>query len=214
MKKSISIITVAAVGIWMAGCYTPQGQPDRTATGVLAGGATGAAIGGIAGHGSGAVIGGALGALVGGLIGHGMDQEQELKLKQQAPQTYQRVERGQPLTVSDVEALTQSGINDDLIISQIRNSRTVYHLTTGDIIALKNAGVSDRVINFMINTPSQVGNANTGGVVGPAPPPPHPQNMSPAPGPGYVWVPGAWLWSQEHWVWRPGYWYRPSRPRG
>jgi hypothetical protein len=43
--------------------------------------------------------------------------------------------------VGDVQALVQAGISDDLVISQIRNSRTVYHLNTADIIALKNAGV-------------------------------------------------------------------------
>ncbi|WP_218188395.1 hypothetical protein, partial [Desulfosarcina cetonica] len=80
---------------------------------------------------------------------------QEAQLRAQAPQTLQRVEAGQPLTAADVQALVQAGISDDLIISQIRNSRTVYHLTTADIIALRNSGVSNRVIDYMINTPSR-----------------------------------------------------------
>ena len=61
-------------------------------------------------------------------------------MRAQAPQTMQRVEQGQPLTVPDVKALVNAGISDDLIISQIRNSRTVYRLTTADIIDLKNSG--------------------------------------------------------------------------
>ena len=50
--------------------------------------------------------------------------------------------------------MVEARIGDDLIISQIRNSRTVYHLTTADIIDLKKAHVSEKVIDFMINTPA------------------------------------------------------------
>jgi len=210
MKRSISQLVVLVAGISLAGCYTPQGRPDYTASGALAGGATGAVIGSMAHHpGPGAVVGGALGAVVGGLIGHGLDQQQEAQLRAQAPQTLQRVEQGQPLTVTDVKALSGAGISDDLIISQIRNSRTVYHLTTADIIGLKKAGVSDTVIDYMINTPSQIPSAQVAGEVGPTPPPPPPQTVFVAPGPGYTWVGGTWLWFGDRWVWRRGYWHRP-----
>jgi len=157
MKSYAYLIVVAVVGILLAGCMSPQGRPDYTASGALAGGATGAMIGSMAKNsGQGALVGGAVGAVVGGLIGHGMDQAQEAQLAANAPQTLERVEQGQPLTVIDIQSLVKAGIGDDLVISQIRNSRTVYHLSTADIINLKNAGVSDRVIDFMINTPTQV----------------------------------------------------------
>jgi hypothetical protein len=71
----------------------------------------------------------------------------------------------------DGSSFIKAGIHDDLIISQIRNSRTVYHLTTTDIIALKRAGVSDKVIDFMINTPSQTPSAQVAGETSPEPPP-------------------------------------------
>jgi len=213
MKRSVYLLVVALVVISVAGCMSPQGRPDYTASGALAGGATGALLGSLTRHpGPGALVGGAMGAVVGGLIGHGMDQEQEAQLRAQAPQTLQRVEQGQPLTVADVQALVKAGISDDLVISQIRNSRTVYHLTTADIIALKNAGVSERIIDFMINTPSQVSSAEVAGVIGPAPPPPPPQTIYVAPGPDYVWVGGAWVWFGDRWVRRPGYWHRPLHP--
>ncbi len=213
MKRIIVLMVVSFFGLSMAGCYSPQGRPDYTASGALAGGATGAMIGSMGRHGgSGAFVGGAVGALIGGLVGHGMDQDQEAQLRARAPQTMQRVERGQPLTVGDVQALAQAGISDDLIISQIRNSRTVYHLATADIIALKNAGVSERVIDFMINTPNQIESSQVGGVVGPAPPVPLPETVVAAPGPDYVWVGGAWLWLGDRWSWRRGYWHKPSRP--
>ena len=208
----VAMLTIAA----LTGCYTPQGQPDYSASGALAGGATGAVIGSLAshGHGPGAIVGGAVGAIIGSLIGHGLDQEQEARLRAQAPQTMQRVEQGQPLTVPDVEALAKAGIGDDLIVSQIRNSRTVYHLTTADIIALKNNGVSERVIDYMINTPTQFGSsAEVAGVVGPTTPPPPPtETVIVAPGPDYVWVSGAWVWLGASWAWHDGYWHRPVQP--
>ena len=208
------MLVVAAAGIAFVGCYYPTGQPDYTASGALAGGATGAMIGSMSRHSGpeGALVGGAVGAVIGGIIGHGLDQTQQAHLRAQSPQTYQRVEQGQPLTVTDVKELVRAGISDDLIISQIRNSRTVYHLTTADIISLKSAGVSERIIDFMINTPTQLGSAQVDGVVGPAPPPPPPETYSPAPGPEYVWVGGMWLWLGDRWSWRHGYWYRPSYP--
>jgi hypothetical protein len=212
MKRYGYLLVVALVGTSVAGCYSPMGRPDYTASGALAGGATGAVIGSVAGRGPGGAVGGAVGAIVGGLIGHGMDQTQEAQLRAQAPQTLQRVEQGQPLTVVDVKSLVKAGIGDDLVISQIRNSRTVYHLTTADIIALKNAGVSERVIDFMINTPTQIPSAEVAGVVGTAPPAPPPETVVVAPGPDYVWVGGAWLWLGDSWVWHRGYWHRPLHP--
>jgi hypothetical protein len=141
-----------------------------------------------------------------------MDQTQEAQLRAQAPQTMQRVEQGQPLTVMEVTALVKAGIGDDLVISQIRNSRTVYHLSTADIIDLKNAGVSERVIDFMINTPTQIPSAEVGGVAGSLPPAPPAEQVFVTPGPDYVWVGGAWLWLGDSWVWHRGYWHRPLHP--
>jgi hypothetical protein len=141
------------------GCQTPEGTTDYTASGGLAGGAigagTGAIIGSQSGHaGEGALIGGAIGALTGALVGHGMQQSQREVVAAQSPQTLQRVDQGQPLGLPDIKALAQAGVSDEVIVSQIRNSRTVYRLTTAEIIDLKNSGVSEKVIDFMINTPS------------------------------------------------------------
>jgi outer membrane lipoprotein SlyB len=160
--------TLAAGVILAAGCYTPSGRQDNTAGGALAGGAigagTGAIIGSQSGHaGEGALIGGAIGALSGAIIGGSIDQAQRERLANDYPQTYRRVEQGQPLTLADVKALAKSGVSDEVIISQIRNSRTVYRLSATEIIELHDAGVSNRVIDFMINTPS---------LYPPPPPPP------------------------------------------
>ncbi len=72
----------------------------------------------------------------------------------------------QPLGTADVKLLAKSGISDEVIISQIQNSRTVYRLTAPEILDLKDAGVSEKVIDFMINTPSMYRSTR------PPPPPP------------------------------------------
>jgi len=237
MKMNHLTFAVAAAVAVLTGCETPYGEPDRTGTGALAGGAigvtSGAIIGSQSGHGGeGALIGGAIGAITGGLIGHSMDQDAQARLRQQAPQTYAHVDQGQPLSVADVKALAQARISDDVIISQIRNSRMVYHLSSADIIDLRDAGVSNAVIDFMINTPSRLGGsssaepAQAGTVVVAQPPPPPPaETIIVAPGPEYVWIGGEWMWNGGwfwvggHWgpaprrgvVWVPGYWGRGPR---
>ncbi|NQU10248.1 hypothetical protein HQ590_05630 [bacterium] len=157
MRHLLSVLM--AVVLLAAGCQTPQGDTDYTASGGLAGGligaGTGAIIGDQSGHaGEGALIGGAIGALTGALVGRGMEQSQQEALQRQSPQTLQRVAQGQPLGLADIRALTNADVSDEVIISQIRNSRCVYRLTTAEIIELKQAGVSEKVIDFMINTPS------------------------------------------------------------
>lgn len=207
MKRYIYLLTAA--GLSVTGCMSPQGTPNYTASGALAGGATGVVLGSMSRDPrAGAAAGGAAGAVLGGLIGHGMDQAQNARLQAQAPQTLQRVEQGVALTVSDVKELVAAGIGDDLIISQIRNSRTVYHLRTADIVALKNAGTSNAVIDCMINTPAQIRSASAAVDAVPAPPPPRQERIAPPPGPGYVWVAGAWIRCGEGWRWRGGYWQR------
>src|SRR5271170_5656606 len=161
MKKHALILILSGLAVVLTGCVNPDGTQNNTGSGALIGGAlgalTGAVIGGPRNGGAGALIGAAAGAIGGGLIGNSMDQEQNARLRAEAPQTYVRVEQNQPLAVADVKALAQAKVGDDIIISQIRNSHTVYHLSAADIIDLRNSGVSENVIDFMINTPTTIG---------------------------------------------------------
>ena len=52
-------------------------------------------------------------------------------------------------------ALAKAGVADEVIISQIRNTRTGYRLSAAEIIDMKNSGVSNKVIEFMVNSPIQ-----------------------------------------------------------
>ena len=210
----------ATAAVVLTGCVNPDGTQNNTGSGALGGAAIGAASGAMLGGrnaGAGALIGGAIGAITGGLIGNSMDQQQREYLRQQAPQTYVRVQQNQPLAVADVKALAQAKLGDDVIISQIRNSHTVYHLSAADIIDLRNSGVSENVINFMINTPSTIGGTTEvspeAATVVQEPPPPTPVETVTVvtPGPDYVWLGGEWVWNGG-WVWVGGHWGYPPRP--
>jgi outer membrane lipoprotein SlyB len=220
MKANTLVFAMAVSAVVLTGCQNPDGTPNNTAGGALIGGAigaiTGAAIGGPRNGGAGALIGAAAGAIGGGLIGNSMDQEQNARLRAEAPQTYVRVQQNQPLAVADVKALAQAKVGDDVIINQIRNSRTVYHLSVADIIDLRNSGVSENVINFMINTPTTIGGTadvttSTTTVVSEPPPPAPVDTVVVSPGPDYVWVDGEWIWNGQ-WVWVAGHWGLPPYP--
>lgn len=94
-----------------------------------------------------------------------------------------------PVSLADVQALAKAGMSDDVIISQISSSGTVYHLNAADIIALHNAGVSNRVIQYMITTGPAVAStaAVTATVAAPAPAPAY---YYPYYQPAYPW----WWW--------------------
>lgn len=221
MKTHPLILVLAGSAVLLTGCQNPDGTQNNTGSGALIGGVFGAiagsAIGGPRNGGAGALIGAAAGAVGGGLIGNSMDQEQNARLRAQAPQTYVKVDQGQPLAVADVKALAKAGISEDVIISQIQNSHTVYHLSAADIIDLRDSGVSDRVVNYMINTPGTVSDPvvapQPSPVVIQQPPPPAPvDTVVVAPGPDYIWVGGEWAWNGIGWFWVGGHWGYPPHP--
>jgi uncharacterized protein YcfJ len=217
IRTNTLVLSLAGMAVLVSGCVNPDGSPNNTGTGAIVGTAlgavTGAAIGGPGHGGQDALIGAAVGALAGGLIGNSADREQEARLQAEAPQTYERVYQGTPLAIADVKALARAGVSDDVIINQIKNSRTIFHLTAADIIDLRNAGVSDKVVNFMINTASTVEVTSEPPVayIQQPPPPPAVDTVVVAPGPGYVWISGEWVWNGG-WYWVGGHWGYPPYP--
>ena len=219
MNAKLNILTfvVATSAVVLTGCVSPNGEPDYTGTGALEGGALGAVSGAIIGGprngGAGALIGAAAGLIAGGLVGHSIDQQQQAALRAQAPQTYVRVVQGQPLSIADVKAMARAGVSDDVIISQIQGSHTVFNLSAADIIDLHNSGVSDKVVSFMQSTQTSAEATQPATtVVEQAPPPPPVETVVvPAPGPAYVWIGGEWVWNGG-WFWRAGYWAYPPHP--
>ena len=108
------------------------------------------------------------------------------------------VQTGPPLGIEDVKSLAKAGLSDDLIVSQIRSSATVYHLGTADIILLKNSGVSEKVIDYMINTPSTA-----------TPPAAGVTTVVVDPGPACVVAPVVYPYPYWGWGWYGGYYGGP-----
>src|SRR4051794_29858689 len=109
-------------GLWaLAGCESM----NQTEKGALGGGAigagTGALIGSATGHtGAGAAIGAGVGALSGGLIGNSIE-ESEARAKERAAAPVP----GQ-LSLTDIAQMSQQQLSDQVIITQIRTTRSVF----------------------------------------------------------------------------------------
>lgn len=140
MKFTIVFMTFLATG-----CATNVG------TGVIAGATLGASAGGMVGGGSGAVIGSAAAVVTGGLLGAILDRQDRKVIEKNSPRTVDRIDRQEPLTISDVIKLTQSGISDDAILHYLNETKSFYQLSQAQVRRLHESGVSQRVINFMMH---------------------------------------------------------------
>ena len=86
------------------------------------------------------------------LFGAALDTSDRKVLDQESPQTTRKIDRGEPLSTTDIKKMTKAGLSDDVIISQIDATKKVFCLSSADVIDLKKAGVSQRVINHMIQS--------------------------------------------------------------
>lgn len=146
MRSAILVLILGA--IVLCACET------KTQTGALVGAGLGAGTGALISPTPGGVlIGAGVGAATGALVGSALDSSDREKVQQQSPQTIRRVDRGEQLSIKDIEKMSQAGISDDKIIGTIQSTGSVYHLTSSDIDQLKNAGLSQRVIDYMLQTP-------------------------------------------------------------
>ena len=141
-------VTVATDAFGQTTYYQPRPQSRNLGIlGGLAGAGIGAAIGEDGGDAlPGALIGGAIGALSGAMVGDSMDQQQAYR---QAVVYDQQQQIAQAVTFADVVAMTRAGLDDEVIVTQIRTKGMRQALTTGDLIMLKQQGVSDRTITAM-----------------------------------------------------------------
>ena len=139
------ILLSIALGAGLAGCA------NNTESGMLVGGAggaaAGAAIGSTSGHaGSGAVIGGALGLIGGCLVGNSMD---EADRRHDEQNQYSASTSASGVTSENVIVWSRNGTRDEVIIDRIERSGTVFHLTAADQDTLRSQGVSDDVVRAM-----------------------------------------------------------------
>lgn len=148
---SISLaLAVTASASAQSPSYTKRG----TILGGLLGAGAGAAIGD--GHdkaGAGALIGAAVGAVGGAAMGNSIDNNNARAAQQNY---YQGVNEGRVqqlnangITPQDVVAMSQSGLGDDVIATQIRSSGLQRSVSMNDLIFMRRSGVSDYVIQSM-----------------------------------------------------------------
>lgn len=148
--KRLKTACFSGLAAWLSvvavSCQSPYYADKGAALGGVAGGLTGAALGDRSGHAAGgALVGSALGAATGATVGNSMDTEVE---RREAI-----AERGARLadavSISDVASMTDSGVEDNVIINQIRANGVRNNLTPGEIIELHEKGVSKEVIDAM-----------------------------------------------------------------
>jgi len=136
--------------VLIAGTMLLLGCESKAGTGALVGGGGGAVIGGIVGGPEGAIIGGAAGAIAGGIVGAVLDNQEQKKLRESYPHTYQRLEKGETLSVDDIINLHKAGIDASKIISLIQKTESRFALNNHQTGKLRADGVPERVINYMM----------------------------------------------------------------
>jgi hypothetical protein len=169
--RHIPLFGVLVPALLACGCSTMNNTERGAGAGGLIGAGTGAVIGSATGHtAGGALIGAGVGAVSGGLIGNAIDKSEQ---KTAAIAAANGPPRG-ALGITDVAQMAQAHVTDQVIISQIRSTGSVFRLSSTDTIWLKQNGVSDAVIQEMLatayRTPQRVYSPQPVYVVEPPPP--------------------------------------------
>jgi hypothetical protein len=61
-----------------------------------------------------------------------------------------RVAPGVVLTNADIVQMQKAGLSEEIILSKITGSPSIFDIGTQDLIRLKEAGVNDNIINAMV----------------------------------------------------------------
>lgn len=177
---------IAACCLSALGCASPYYADRGAAIGGVGGAGVGALVGEAVHHPlAGALVGAGVGAMSGAAVGTGLDQI-EARNRAAIAATMGRPVPPGAVSTNDVIAMSQAGVNEDVIVNHIRYNGVQSPPQTGDLIMLQRANVNPRVIAAMQQPPAQ------GPPVAAAPPPVF---MPPPPPWGY-----------------PGYYYYPPPP--
>jgi hypothetical protein len=164
----LSSISFLLAVVSLAGCASDPHTGEGAVVGGLLGAGTGALVGAATGHAAaGAAIGAGAGALAGAAIGHSQDDIDKQNRALIAQQLGRQMSAG-AVTPPDVIAMSQAGVNEELILNQIRVHGAVP-LQSQDLVTLQQQGVSARVIATMQAYPPTA--PQTVVVEQPAPPP-------------------------------------------
>jgi hypothetical protein len=178
----LSSISFMLAVVSLAGCASDPHTGEGAVLGGLLGAGTGALVGAATGHAAaGAAIGAGAGALAGAAIGHSQDDIDKQNRAIIAQQLGRQMNPG-AVTPPDVIAMSQAGVNEELILNQIRVHGAVP-LQSQDLVALQQQGVSARVVATMQACPPTAPPPQT--VVVEQPPPPVVVGVGPYWGPRY-----------------------------
>lgn len=146
--KGYAPAALAALAL-SCGCQSPYHADQGALFGGLVGAGTGAIIGNQLGSpGAGAAIGGAVGTLTGATVGSELDHIEARNAANMAAieQRLGRQVAAGAATVDDVIAMTNAGVDEELIVNHIRLNGATMRLQAADVISLQQQGVSKRVI--------------------------------------------------------------------
>ena len=153
MSKTRLLLAVCLLSASAAGCRSPY----RSDQGALFGGLMGAGVGAIVGNAvgdplAGAAIGAGAGAISGAVVGDQLDQIEAQNQAEIEARLGRPIAAG-AVSIDDVIAMTQAGVEEEVIVNHVRIHGALHPLQTVDIIHLKNSGVGPRVISAMQSPP-------------------------------------------------------------
>lgn len=153
-RPILGLVTLALLmTVSAAGCQSPYRADQGALFGGLLGAGTGAIIGDAVGKtGPGAAIGAGLGAITGAAVGGELD-EIEARNRAMIEQQLGRQLAAGAVRLDDVLAMTQAGVDDELIVNHVRAHGLAEPLSSSDLILLQQQGVSTRVIKAMQEPP-------------------------------------------------------------
>ena len=129
-----------------------QHRNKGLALGALVGALTGGAIGENNGEtAAGAIIGAAVGGLTGAAIGDSVDQD--VARSQAMAQQRINAQLARAVSVNDVLAMSQAGLSESVIVTDIMSNGVAYRPQRSDLIIMSNSRVGDAVIRAMQTAP-------------------------------------------------------------
>ena len=146
--QRIALLCTAVAIVASTGCSTM----NNTEKGALVGGGVGTVVGTAIGAATGnprtgAAVGALGGATLGALAGNKQDKHE--RAVEQAEHAQALASQNAQLGLIDVVNLSRGGTDPEVIVAQIRNTRSTFTLSTTDIEYLTQQGVAPRVIRAM-----------------------------------------------------------------
>lgn len=84
--------------------------------------------------------------------GVALDSVEQKVIQKNSPQTLQKLNKCQSLSVNDIISLSEIGISDNFIICYLLYTKEHYNLSRPEIRELENHAVSQRVIRTLIES--------------------------------------------------------------